>query len=222
MHSLPFVTPLVARLVGPDCGESAAARRRHLYRPLMIGAAILRRPRTSEGRWRVRLAEDAFIRPWANRRGSSLGSRLTRLRAAGVTARVAAALVAPEDVLLATRRRSAVASRFPDRLPPRRGWVTEFYGWALLYQLPGMRGIGFVDPHEAFPDLPAFFESPLELLDRATFLRGKGIVTRPLAVLSRPEDFELGADGTPANRFFPRASFARPADLAWVDEEPDG
>jgi hypothetical protein len=91
-----------------------------------------------------------------------------------------------------------------------------------LYQLPGIRGIGFVDPHESFPDLPAFFESPLELLDRATFLHGKGIVTRPLAVLTRPEDFNRGADGTPVNRFFSEASFARPANLAWLDEETEG
>jgi hypothetical protein len=222
MHSQPFVRPLVARLVGADGGAPAAARRRQLYRPLMIGGAVLRRPRTSEGRWRVRLADDAFVRPWANRRGVGLHSRLGRLRAAGVTARVAAALVAPEDVLLASGQRPALGSRFPERLPPRRGRVAEFYGWALLYQLPGMRGIGFVDPHECFPDLPAFFESPLELLDRATFLRGKGVVTRPLAVLTRPEDFEVGADGTMNNRFFPEASFAKPVKLDWLDEKPAG
>lgn len=221
MDRLPFVRPLVARLVGADCGAPAAARQ-SLYRPLIVGAAILRRPRTSEGRWLVRLADDASIRPRACGAGSSVHQRLRRLRAQGVTARVAAALVAPEDVLLATGRRPAIGSRFPGWLPPRRGRVAEFYGWALLYRLPGMHGIGFVDPHDCFPDLPAFFESPSELLDRSMFLHGKGVVTRPLAVLTQPEDFDLGADGTMANRFFPAASFGRPARFDWLDGEPAG
>ena len=45
----------------------------------------------------------------------------------------------------------------------------EFYGWSLLYQLPGDGDLARVDPHESLADLPAFYESPLELADRQAF-----------------------------------------------------
>ena len=139
---------------------------------------------------------------------SSLPHSLPALRLfpmAPRTRRLAAALIAPQDI--AGRAARLVA----DDRPPR----SDFYGWALLYQLPGMRTLALVDAHERFAELPAFFESPAELVDRSTFLAAKGILSRPLALLTQPADFVLNADGRVRNRFYPQASCQRPIDLGW-------
>ena len=83
-----------------------------------------------------------------------------------------------------------------------------------MYQLPGMRGTAAIDPHDRFDDLPALFESPLELIDRSVFLAARGIPNRPIAILTRPEDFvrrETGEGWT--NRYYPQARFRRPCRL---------
>jgi hypothetical protein len=58
------------------------------------------------------------------------------------------------------------------------------------------------------PDLPACFELPLELIDRISFLEARGCRTRPIALITRPEDFEPVAGGW-RNRFRPAAAFGR-------------
>jgi hypothetical protein len=92
--------------------------------------------------------------------------------------------------------------------------VVEIYGWALMYQLPGMLDTAAIDPHEEFDDLPAYYRSPLELVDRAAFLAARGIPNRPIALLTRREDFHpRGVGPRPLNRFQPEVSFRRPVDL---------
>ncbi len=105
--------------------------------------------------------------------------------------------------------------RFADT---RRGGAVEIYGWALMYQLPGMVDRALIDPHDELDSLPAFYESPLELVDRSAFLASRGIPSRPIALLTRPDDFvSAGVGGAPlTNVHFPRARFRRPADLSRI------
>lgn len=126
-------------------------------------------------------------------------------RSRHATHRLAAALVAPQDI------DGRPARLVADARPPR----SYFYGWALLYQLPGMGTLALVDAHDRFPDLPAFFESPAELVDRATFLASNGVMSRPLALFTQPADFVVAADGSVRNRFYPEGRFQRPADRGW-------
>jgi hypothetical protein len=46
-------------------------------------------------------------------------------------------------------------------------------------------------------------------MDRIAFLEARGFRTRPLAVITQPEDFELVA-GSLRNRFRPDARFGQP------------
>jgi hypothetical protein len=203
MHREPAITPAVVRLV-----RDGVAMPRRYYRPLVVGPAILVRGRGPGAAWHVDLACDASLLPRAPRSPLVLAREVARLRDAGLTCRVAQALACPHDAAAA-----ATSPRPPARsLGMHRG--AEFYGWALLYQPRGLRGRAVVDADERFSDLPACFELPLELLDRAAHLEARGIRTRPLAVVTRPEDFAVGADGLRHNRFFPDAVFRR---LEWPD-----
>lgn len=202
MHRKPAITPAVVRLV-----RDGAAPPRRSYRPLVAGPAILARCREPGAPWLVDLACDAGLLPRAPRSPLVLARQVARLRDRGLTCRVALALACPHDAA------AGAAPRPPAReLGTPRG--AEFYGWALLYQPRGMRGRAVVDPDERFTDLPACFELPLELLDRAAHLEAHGIRTRPLAIVTRPEDFTVGGDGLRRNRFFPDAVFRR---LHWPD-----
>jgi hypothetical protein len=203
MHREPAITPAVVRLV-----RDGVAPPRRYYRPLVVGPAILIRGRGPGAPWGVDLACDDGLLPRAPRSPLVLAREVARHRDGGLTCRVALALACPRDAA------TAAVSRRPSArsLGTHRG--TEFYGWALLYQPRGMRGRALVDADERFPDLPACFELPLELLDRAAHLEARGIRTRPLAVVTRPEDFAVGGDGLPHNRFFPAAAFRR---LHWPD-----
>jgi hypothetical protein len=132
----------------------------------------------------------------------SLREAVARHQAAGLRCRIATALACPADVprLAGTSVADTVAA-----IELR----SEMYGWALMYQPPGVVGRAFVDADESLPDLPACFELPLELVDRMAFLEARGIGTRPLAVITRPEDFEP-VGGRIRNRFRPDARFRRP------------
>jgi hypothetical protein len=177
-----------------------ATRRRGSYRPLAIGPAVLFRPQSADGRWVVTVSTDGLLQPRGPQSLPAAIARSRSLRADGIMARAAVALVAPEDVPL-----GQPAGRLATDDGPRH----DCYGWALLYQLPGMRGMAVVDPHDRFDDLPAFYESPLEFVDRAAYLADRGIATRPLALVTQLDDFRPGPDGRMCNRFYPRGSFRR-------------
>lgn len=203
-HPPAFVTTSV-RLVSET---------RRLLRPLFAGLAILHRDSRAGATWRIDVSGDGRLWPHAPRSSEQVERIVSLHRALGRTCRVGAALATPADLAdglthASVRRPRSAAS---DVAVPRRR--PEIYGWALLYQLPGMRGTAAIDPHDRFDDLPAFFESPLELIDRSVFLSARRIPHRPIAVLTRPEDFvrrETGAGRD--NRFYPQARFRRPCRL---------
>jgi hypothetical protein len=171
----------------------------------VVGPVLLRRD-GPQGRWSVRVSGDGRLLPAPVGGMAVLTRRLQLCRAAGTVHRVGAALVAPQDM-------GPVAARLTARDEQPR---SEFYGWSLMVQFPGLDSLALVDPHERFADLPAFYESPLELIDRSTFLAGKGIVSRPIALFTQPADFVVEADGRLRNRFYPDARFRRPAGLDWL------
>ena len=77
------------------------------------------------------------------------------------------------------------------------------YGWAIAYRFPDSTGPALVDPHEDVPELPAFYESPVELIDRITYLETRDIATRPIALLVHRSDFLHDERGSRINRYFP-------------------
>lgn len=183
---------------------------RKRLRPLFAGLAILHREGHAGAAWTIDVSEDGRLFPHAPASPEDLERVVGLHRALGRQCRVGAALATPADL-------AGAAPRRPRRAPGpesacRRG--PEIYGWSLMYQLPGMRGTAAIDPHDRFEDLPAFFESPLELIDRSVFLAARGILNRPIAILTRPEDFlrrETGDGWT--NRYYPQARFRRPCRL---------
>lgn len=195
---LPF-TMAIARLI-PGAVDAAPPRR---YRPLVIGPAILQRPPGSP-RWLIDLDSDALLRPLAPRRPADLELLTASLARRGVACRVGAAVAGPLDAF-------PRAIGTPRGSPPRLR--LDIYGWGLLYQPPGMRGRAVVDADDRFADLPAVFELPLELIDRAEFLESRGFRTRPLVIPTVPADFQPGPDGRLRNRFFPEAVFRTPCGL---------
>jgi hypothetical protein len=163
------------------------------YRPLAIGRAVLTQS-VPGGPWWVQVSLDGTLRPHGSQAPPPLNSA-SRTRAAVV-------LISPEDMRGPVRRLAAGDSRRRRGLGQLTG--SDIYGWCLMYQPPGMHGIGIIDPHECYDELPAYYEIPLELLDRAEFLARRGIRSRPLALLAQPDDFLTPSEGgPPRNRFFP-------------------
>lgn len=194
-----------------------------LYRPLAIGPAILWRRLGRVGTrspWEVDVHGDFGLEPATPRRAVDVERIVEWRRAEGQQCRIALALVCGDDVLAPddpTEGATASAEPCPQRSGFawgrfRRGAAIDIYGWSLLALLPGEEGRAVVDPHDTIPDLPAWYESPLEVADRAAFLASRGIRSRPLALVTRPEDFVAGEDGL-VNRFFPAGSYRTPADL---------
>lgn len=198
----PRFTSALARLVPGD------ARRARAYRPLIAAPALLRRS-PGAATWSVALSCDRRLLPAAPRQRAALDRLVACLSGRGVACRVGAALAGPIDVSLGTGASPCV--RLAD-ITARRLRL-EIYGWALLYQPPGMRGRALVDADDRFTALPAVFELPLELLDRAEFLEARGYRTRPLIVPTLAEDFVRGPDGHVRNRFFPDVICAPPCSL---------
>ena len=203
MSQAPLAMPLRARLITDLPIDLAAADVRaatRVYRPLVIGAAVLRRTATS---WQVPVSADGRLRPLRPRSGPS-GPGPSPAR------RVALALLAPQDMTPGAGR--AARARRVTAASERR---SDIYGWALLYQPRGLRGMALVDRHEEFDDLPACYEWPLEMLDRADFLAARGIPTRPLLVVTQRQDFVVDPAGRLCNRFRPQALCDLPGDLDW-------
>jgi len=200
------ISPALVRLVP---AVPAAARPRY-YRPLVIGPAILCRRRAGREPWRVEVSTDGRLRPQAPRNLPSFRRLIDTGPRSAMACRVAAALIAPDDLALGFRK----AGSGPQGTDAGRGRLrSEIYGWALMYQPTGLSGLAFVDRHDQFEDLPAWFELPLELVDRAAHLEARGFRTRPIAIITRPEDFEPPAAGG-RNRFFPTTKFHAPCRLS--------
>jgi len=222
---------------GPDSNVSAdnspatqprqarVGSRRTLYRPWIVGPAILTRPPQKtpadggemEGLWQVDVSDDGRLLPLAPRLPADIQQVLDFRRALGLVCRVAVSLLVPTDMpppllgeLFEPGPQAKNRSRFP----------VEIYGWSLLYQLPHMHGRAVIEPHDRFCDLPAFYESPLELVDRSAFLTARGIPHRPLALLTQPEDFVPQQTGQGSrNLFASDASLRRtcPLQNLWPD-----
>lgn len=181
---VPTLERISARLL------TAAAGGAGIYRLLVVGSAVLEPPADRFAPWLVGVTTD----------GSFLPMRRIRTPAGG---RIAAALFEPRDLpLVGPKFQAAVtASASPGR---RR----EFYGWALLYQLPGDVAVARIDRSVEQPDLPAFYEEPKELVDRQAFLARRGVSTRALALLTHRGDFDV-AVSPPRNRHVPAAKWTR-------------
>jgi hypothetical protein len=231
------------RLVGtgsPTQALSGTRRGGGLYRPLIVGPAILSRSPESllrsergipRGAWHVDLLGGGGLLPDAPRRPIDLERVVAWRQQRGESCRVGAALVSCCDVT--TMLPEAPIDEHDDRRDPfteteptvpwlhhstrveQAPGLVEIYGWALMYRLPGMIDAAAIDPHDEFDDLPAYFNSPLELVDRAAFLASKGIPNRPIALLTQRGDFHPRSVTTPRpiNRFRPEERFRRPADL---------
>lgn len=206
---------------GPPPREGSS--RGPLFRPLSIGPAILwRRPDRAgtRSRWEVDIHDVLGLEPATPPSVVDVERIVAWRRAEGQQCRVALALVCGDDVLAPHDPRveaTASAGSAPERSTFtwgrfRRGAAIEIYGWSLLCLQPEFEGRAVVDPHDTIPDMPAWYESPLELADRAAFLAARGIRSRALALVTRPEDFVPGAVG-PVNRFFPSGAYRVPADL---------
>jgi hypothetical protein len=198
------------------------------YRPLVIGCVRLIRSAEAGGEWLVRVLRTGWIWPaaWSvggpagcstQRRSttelSDYGSVRPHLKPAGE--RLALGLLCGADLRPLGQGRPSMQLQYCD---------ADMYGWSLLYQpkrLGGPAGgLAAVDAHPDIPELPAFYESPLELCDRLDFLDRSGIPARPLALVTRPEDFvvadpqQQGESPSHRNRFIPEGRFRPPADVS--------
>jgi hypothetical protein len=211
MDRKPVVTTVLTRHVTDmplSYGRREVRSRLGVYAPLVVGPAILHGPDGASRRWRVHVSGDGRLLPLGPQLAAPLSSRLRSLRSMGATCRMGAALLSSLDVAQHAK---------PFRLRWGNGPATDFYGWALLYQSRSA-GVGLIDPHERFAELPAFYESPQELLDRAAFLAAKGVASRALALVTEEADFVIDGSGRRHNRFFPECIFCQPHGFGWLDE----
>jgi len=195
----------------PSAGMPARERpRRLVYHPWVLGPALMIQS-APNGPWTVEVADDSRLLPALARGWGEISRRIRRYRAHGITCRAAAALMTPADAEegIGSRAIRAVPSEPGDHRPfrTRTRRPLEMYGWSLLIPSRRMPGVAIVDPHDQFPDLPAFFELPRELIDRTEYLAAHGIASRPLALVTAVGDFERGVDGRWHNRFAPAARF---------------
>jgi hypothetical protein len=202
------LAPLSIRLLTSPPPLDAAMRSvlPRVYRPLTVGPAILERARGAGGPWRVQLAKGHPLLPLSPCSTRALSTHLLQLHGRGVVTRLAAAIVTPNDV---ARRGGDLAGVLRHRGRRAAGSTFESYGWALMYRLDTTGPYGLVDPHDEHPELPACYESPQELVDRVEFLAAKGVATRPLAIITEPQDFDIAADRPPRNRYCDAAVWQR-------------
>jgi hypothetical protein len=178
-HDFPTITAKRVRLVPTEPVCAGARPRQRIFRPLVIRPAILFRPASAEGPWRVDVEGDLFL-PACPTTEEGISEVVRLHEVLGRTCRIAAALAMPAD------GRASSLRWFPG-IHRRR---IDIYGWAIMMQPAGTTGFGVVDRHEEIDGLPALYECPLQLLDRSEFLTARGIPHRPLAVVVRPEDVE--------------------------------
>lgn len=171
------ITATRVRLVSAEPRFDCPGRGQRVFRPLVIRPAILMRPSGSQGSWRVDV-EDGLLLPACPPTVRGIMAVVRYHESVGRTCRLAAALALPVD------SRDAALRRFADTRRP----CLDMFGWAIMYQLPDTTGTAVVDGHEYLAPLPAFYECPLQLIDRSEFLTARGIRHRPLAIVVRPED----------------------------------
>lgn len=220
------------RLVRPakPSGRIDAAPPNETYRPLVIGCVRLVRSKEAGGEWLTRVLRIGWIWPtaWAlagtvrregHRGGRHLAARLShsgsRHHQQQAIQRLTLGLLCGADLRPLGQEPPALQLQPCD---------ADIYGWSLLYQpqrLGGPAGgLAVVDANPDIPELPAFYESPLELADRLDFLDRRGIPARPLALVTRPEDFvrehqpQGGMAACRHNQFIPDGRFRPPADLS--------
>jgi hypothetical protein len=169
-----------ARLVSAEPCPDEPMISPKVFRPLIIRPAILFRPIDSPEPWHVDVEGDLLL-PACPPTEHGLTDVVRFYEAFGRICRLTVALAMPTDRSRASLRQLA---------GPRRRRCIDIFGWAIMIQRPGMTGTASVDSHEYLPGLPAFYECPLELIDRSEFLMARGIPHRPLAVVVRPEDVE--------------------------------
>ena len=172
-------------------------------RSIVLSPAMLERS-ADTGSWTLAVRDGGTLEPIPpldSRRMSWVG---TRCRA---HSRFVFALAVPDDF---QRRRIPMAGhllkggRTRGRNSRRSSTVLRtIYGWAIAYRFPDSNGPALVDPHEDVPELPAFYESPVELIDRIIHLEARDIATRPIALLVHPSDFLQDGRGGRINRYFP-------------------
>lgn len=175
------------------------------YRPILVGPAILvraERPRGVAGSWRMMVHPGSRLVPVVTAAARRFARTVRLLSEQGIVHRIGAAIATPFDFDGGTR--ATAAERLLDAVGGP-GLERTIYGWSLAYRLPGGDGPATIDPHDEIPGLPAFYESPWELLDRVHHLEDRGVATRPIALLAQEEDFEWspGSDAR-VNRFFPQ------------------
>lgn len=203
---IPTMTATPVRLLPVPSGDDSGPfgrRDRKILRPLFMGPTILHCSTRSRDPWTVDVDDDGFL-PACPRTASGIADVVRFHEAFGRRCRIGAALAIPTD----GRHSPLTHSR------PLRRRLVDIYGWAIMYQLPGMSGVAFVDRHERIDELPAFYECPLELLDRSEFLLARGIRHRPLAIVTRPEDFTADRLGMRFNTFHPASRYRPPCSLS--------
>jgi hypothetical protein len=178
-HQSPAITATRVRLVSAETVFAGPVHGKRVFRPLVIRPAILVRQAGSEGPWRVDVEGDLLL-PACPPTERGIAEVVGLHEALGRTCRIAAALALPADSRESPLRRLAGPRRRP----------IDIFGWAIMIQRPGMTGTAVVDPHEHRAAMPAFYECPLQLIDRSDFLTARGIHHRPLAIVVRPEDVE--------------------------------
>lgn len=175
------------------------------YRPILVGPAILVRPdryRGGEGPWRMMVHPGSRLVPVVTAGARRFARTVRLLSEQGIVHRIGAAIATPFDFDGGTR--STAAERLLDAVGGP-GLERMIYGWSLAYRLPGGNGPASIDPHDEIPELPAFYESPWELLDRVNHLESRGVATRPIALMAQEEDFaRTPRGGARVNRFFPQ------------------
>lgn len=186
------------------------APRGRIYRPWILGPAVMVQQSGDERGWCVDV--DTRLRPVVPRRASDLEAVVAWRRSTGRRCRIGVALVASHD--FPPRRCGGVRLRSPD-LGLRRGAAIEIYGWSLLVSFPGRPGVAVVDAHDDRDEIPAYYENPAELADRAEHLAARGIPSRAIALVTRPEDFAPAPPGVaPPSLLFPGAVLRPPAPLS--------
>lgn len=203
---IPTITATRVRLLPASPGGDGGGfnqQGNNRFWPLFVGPVILHSPSHSTGPWTVDVDDDTLM-PACPRTASGVADVIRFHEAVGHHCRVGAALAIPTD------------GRYGP-LPharSRRQRPVDIYGWAIMYQLPGMSGVALVDRHDGAARLPAFYECPLQLLDRSEFLLSRGIRHRPLAVVTRPEDFSVDRFGARFNLLYPASRYRRPCSLS--------
>jgi hypothetical protein len=211
-HDPLAITMARVRLVsaGPWFPGSRAGRK--VFRPLVVGPAILVRQPGAAGPWHVDVDGDLLL-PACPPTERGILEVIRFHEAFGRTCRLAAALAVPADN----------GGLFLRRLSGPRRRCLDMFGWAILFQRPGMTGSAMVDGNESSGALPAFFECPLQLIDRSRFLTARGIPHRPLAIVVRPEDVGPEVPGPDAitstwfqgrRRFGPEQDVPTPCSIA--------